>query len=223
MENLCEKAFAAVRAGDMNTLRELLATDSSLAGARDGNGLSLLLQACYFKRQDMIELIQSVGPALDIFEASAISGAVAAGSKLLQADSSLTSSISCDGFTPLHLASYFGNDEMADLLLKHGADPNSMSCNAMRLRPLHSAAAGRSTRIVEMLLSHGAEPNAAQHGGWTALHAAVAGGDILLVKLLLVHHAAASLANDDGKSALDLAVEKGQSAITALLQDHANG
>jgi len=214
VESTREKAFAAVRAGDAKVLAELLASDSSLAGARDDDGLSLLLQACYFKHGGMVDLIQAAGPSLDIFEAAALPGTTGRGAKLLEADPSLTTAWSCDGFTPLHLASYFGNDAMANLLLKHGADPNAVSRNRMALRPVHSGTASRSAGIVEMLLAHGAEVNATQHGGWTPLHAAVASGDGSLVELLLAHGADPNLANDDGKSALDLAVERDHSGIS---------
>jgi len=223
MESMREKAFAAVRAGDASVLTELLASDPLLASARDESGLSLLLQACYLKRPDMVRLIQAVEPALDIFEAAAVAGAVDRGTELLQADRSLATACSCDGFTPLHLASYFGNEAMADLLLSHGADANAVSRNQMTLRPLHSAAASRSVGIVKTLLTHGALVNATQHGGWTALHAAVASGDAALVELLLAHGADPRLGNDAGKSALDLAVDASNANITVLLQRRADG
>lgn len=222
MENMREKAFAAVRAGDVKVLAELLASDPSLASARNEGGLSLLLQACYFKQHDMVDLIQGVGPTIDIFEAAALPDVIAQGARLLESDPSLASAWSCDGFTPLHLASYFGNDAMVGLLLKHGSDPNAVSRNPMVLRPLHSAAASQSTGIAKVLLAHGAEPNARQHGGWTPLHAAVTSGNTPFVELLMAHGADPNLANDDGKSALDLAVEGGLSVVD-LLGGHANG
>ncbi|MGO9471030.1 MAG: ankyrin repeat domain-containing protein [Isosphaeraceae bacterium] len=220
MESTREKAFAAVRAGDAKVLAELLVSDSLLANARDDSGLSLLLQACYFKNRELVDLIQAAKSCLDIFETAALPSAIEQGLQLLGADPSLTTAWSCDGFTPLHLASYFGNDAMVNLLLRHGADPNAVSRNRMVLRPMHSAAASRSVGIVETLLAHGAEVNATQHGGWTPLHAAVASGDGPLVKLLLAHGADPNLGNDDGKSALDLALERGHSEITLLLRYH---
>jgi ankyrin repeat protein len=219
MDSLRERAFEAVRTGDLEGLRVLLASDSSLASAHDDSGLSLLLQACYFKRRDIVDVILGAGPALDIFETAALSSAAGHGATLLEAGPELAGAWSCDGFTPLHLASYFGNTEMAVLLIQRGADPNAVSRNSMALRPLHSAASSRSLKIAEFLLSHGAEVNARQHGGWTALHAAAASGDAGLLELLLAHGADPELANDQGTSAVDLAVEKGQAAVANLLRN----
>jgi ankyrin repeat protein len=219
MDSLCERAFGAVRAGDLEGLRELLASNSSLASARDGSGLSLLLQACYFKRPEIVDLIISAGPALDIFEAAAMPAAKGHGATLLKANPELASTWSSDGFTPLHLASYFGSTEVAALLIQCGADTNAVSRNAMALRPLHSATASRSLEIAALLLTHGAEVDAKQHGGWTALHAAAGSGDGQLVELLLAHGADPELTNDQGTRAIDAAVERGHPAIADLLRN----
>ena len=45
MESTREKAFGAVRTGDVEGLAALLAADPLLAAARDENGVSLRLQA----------------------------------------------------------------------------------------------------------------------------------------------------------------------------------
>jgi uncharacterized protein len=218
MTSAYERAFEAVRSGDADALARLLESDRSLAGARDDSGLSLLLQACYFKRRDLVELIRSAGPPLDIFEAAAVPGAAERGRELLKADPSLASAWSRDGFTPLHLASFFGHEEMARLLLDCGAPPDAVSRNAMSLRPLHSAAAGRVLGIVKLLLEHGADANAQQHGGWTALHAAASHGDRALAELLLEHGADPRQASDDGKTPLELASDKGQTEFAASLR-----
>jgi uncharacterized protein len=223
METTHEKAFGAVRTGDTDGLAALLAADPLLAAARDENGVSLRLQACYHRKTDMLTMLRDSGPPLDIFEAAALPRAAARGAELLAADPGLATAWSSDGFTPLHLASFFGAEEMAQILLDHGADPNAVSRNPMAVQPLHSAAASRAVGIITMLLNHGADVNARQQGGWTPLHAAAIFGDLPLVELLLKNGAEVDRANDDGKKALDLAVEKGHDRVANLLRGQTAG
>ena len=138
MQSSREKAFEFVRAGDGPALGRLLTAEPAIAGARNESGLSLVLQACYFKRKEMAEQILAAGPRLDLFDIAALPGQTKRGALLLAADAELAASWSSDGFTPLHLASYFNHEEMARLLLESGADPDAVSRNAMSLRPLHS-------------------------------------------------------------------------------------
>jgi ankyrin repeat protein len=220
MEDARAKAFAAVKAGDGQVLAELLAADPSLAVARDENRVSLRLQACYHQKKDLLEMLRDTGPPLDIFEAAALPGADARGAALLAADPGLARAWSSDGFTPLHLASFFGRGEMVERLLDRGAEVNAVARNPMAVQPLHSAAAARDTAIIMMLLDHGADANARQAGGWTPLHAAAMFGDAPLAELFLSRGAVADLTNDQGKTARDLAVEKGHTEIARLLERH---
>ena len=76
------------------------------------------------------------------------------------------SAVSSDGWTPLHLAAFFGKGDAARLLLNKGASVTARSTNQMANTPLHAAAAGKHAEIVKLLLDHGANANARQHGGW---------------------------------------------------------
>ena len=218
MASESEKAFAAVRSGDVDILAGLLAGSPSLAASRDENGVSLLLTACYHRRLELAELIRASAGPLDIFESSAVEGGADRGARLLEEDPALARAFAPDGFTALHLAAYFGREAMAGTLLEHGAEPDAVSRNAMALRPLHSAAVSRSLAIVKRLLEHGADVNAQQHGGWTPIHAAAFTGDVAMAECLLAHGADPSLKSDDGKTAIDVAVEKGHGSVVDLLK-----
>jgi ankyrin repeat protein len=222
MENARGEAFAAVRSGDREALAGLLRADAALAGARDDNGVSLLMQACYHRRPEMVEMLRAAAPPLDIFEAAALAEEESCGAALLAADPGRARAWSGDGFTPLHLAAFFGREPMARLLLAHGADPDAVARNPMAVRPLHSAAACPARGIVAMLLDAGADVNARQHGGWTALHAAAMSGDLPLAERLLGRGADPGLANDDGKTPLDLAVERQHAAVAEALRARAS-
>ena len=122
-----------------------------------------------------------------------------------------------DGWTPLHLAAFYGRAAAAELLLTHHADPNVISTNAMANRPLHAAVAGRHLALVELLLRHGADPNVPQHGGWTPLQGAAQHGDVPIIRVLLAHGADPDARSDDGRNASDLALAGGHGEVVELL------
>jgi ankyrin repeat protein len=207
----------AIKAGNAGRLEALLVQDGSLAASRDQAGVSAILHARYRSRMDMVELLLAHRPQLDIFEAAALGQTQIAGLRLDEERTAINT-FSGDGFTPLHLAAFFAQQEVVALLLKRGADPNVAARNASRVAPLHSAVAGRNLDVVRLLLLHGADPNARQQGGWTALHAAALHGDMAVARLLLARGASPQAANDDGTTALQLAIEKGHAAIVELMQ-----
>lgn len=141
---------------------------------------------------------------------------------LLAQDAGPINAIGPGGWTPLHLAVYFGHREAADLLLAHGADVHAWSENESRNQPLHAATAGSPKAgipaIAALLLAHGADVNARQHGGWTPLHAAADDGPLDLITLLLDAGADVNAANDYGETALSLARKHDRAAAVALLQ-----
>ena len=74
-----------------------------------------------------------------------------------------------DGWTPLHLAAFFGHLEAAKLLLDSGADVYAVSRNSLQNTPLHAAAAGKHEDVALVLLARGADPSAVDAGGYTPL------------------------------------------------------
>jgi ankyrin repeat protein len=162
----------------------------------------------------------SADPSLGIF-AAAIQGDVAALESLLAANRSLANAQSSDGWTPLHLAAFFGKVDAARFLLNKGAEVNARSANQMTNLPLHAAAAGRHTELIKVLIDHGASVNAKQHGGWTALHAAAQHGDIEIAKMLVDGGAEIAPRADNNQTPLDLALTKAHQMMVDYLE--ANG
>jgi len=105
------------------------------------------------------------------------------------------SEVAPDGFTPIHLAAFFGHYYCVKLLLEWHADPNIVSQNPLQVTPLHSATAhtdeGVTAPIVAALLNAGADPNVPQAGGFTPLMAARQNGHSQVEKLLLAKGALA--------------------------------
>lgn len=159
-------------------------------------------------------------PSLAVF-AAAIQGDVAALETLIAGNRSLIGAQSSDGWTPLHLAAFFGKVDTARLLLNKGAEVNARSGNQMNNLPLHAAAAGRHGEVIKLLIDHGASVNARQHGGWTALHAVAQNGDVEVAKMLLAGGADVAARADNHQSPLDLALTKAQQAMVDYLE--ANG
>jgi len=204
-----DEIFAAIDAGDGESVRELVETRPQLAAARDEAGLTAVLRAAYSGRQELVGLLLDANPALDVFDAAAV-GRERGLEELLAADTDLARSWSPDGFTPLHLAAFFGHEDAARLLLEHGADANVVARHeSLKVTPLHSAAAGAHSSIVRLLLEAGADADARQEGGFTPLHSAAQNGDRESAEALLDSGADPAATTDEGKTPADLATMAG--------------
>jgi ankyrin repeat protein len=213
--------FETIRNGDLKAVDEALAADPELLKARDPAGLSPVLAAAYGGQARMAEhLAQKVGPeGLGLFEAATV-GDVAVVRRRL-ADGWDVEDRNDDGYAPLHLAAYFGQLEVARMLLERGADPNAVAANGSRVTPLHSAVSARHRDLAGLLLALGASANAVQKGGWTPLHAAAHNGDEAIVDLLLLRCADATRPSDDGRTPPDMADEGGHAALADMLREAA--
>src|SRR4051812_37426405 len=122
---------------------------------------------------------------MDIFTA-AEKGEIGIVSGLLAADPALAVKHREDGWTALHLASYYGHPEIVGALLANGADVGMRSTNSMQNTPLHAAVAGGRFDVVKVLLENGIDVNATQHGGWTGMQGAAHSGDGGLAGVLVL-------------------------------------
>ncbi len=208
--------IAAVQSGDAGKIRSLLQDDSSLAAAKDANGVSALMFAFYYRRSEIADLLLAAKSDLDIFEATA-AGKADNVSYILKKDPEAVKRWSADGFTALHFAAFFNRPEIAAILLNQKADTSAVTKNPMKVTPLHSAAAAHSGSIVRMLLENGAPPNARQEGGWTPLHEAAQIGDMDMVRSLLDHGADPQAKSNDGKTPAEMAQAKGHAEIVEML------
>src|SRR5438270_501600 len=216
-----ETFLEAVKQGSLDKVRAMMDEQPELVNAKDEKGISAALWASYHRHKEVAALLVSRGANLNIFEAATV-GSAGLVQKYLQNDPSLALAFAPDGFTALGLASFFGNTEIAGLLLKAGADPNTVSRNPMRVTPLHSALANRDSatalELTKILLANHASVNVAQEGGWTPLHEAAAHGQIEAIKALLQHGADINARSTDGQLPVDMAIKGGHREAAALLQ-----
>lgn len=212
-----ERFFEAIDAGDADRVRSMVSAEPQLASARDAQGVSALMRARYRFDAALVEAVLSGGPSLDVFEAAAVAD-VDRLRELLDADPSLATAFSSDGFTALHFPAFFGGVEPARLLIERGADVDARGRGWMTGTPLNSAASGRHADVARLLLDAGADPDARQTSGWTPLHSAAHNGDLELVELLLARGADPTAANDDGGTVLSTAEEAGNEDAVARVR-----
>lgn len=186
---------SAVRTGDLDAVKRLLARDPGLANTK------LYPQA--YERADqrrdyrartgddpwqgrllIHDVISAPAERLPVFEAL-----VAAGARL---DARL------NGRTLLHEAASAGNIEASTWLIERGADVNATNdckdrCPEAGWTPLHNAQRFRPAEMVALLAARGASIDAPAADGRTPLHVAAATGTLLGVFHLCRHGADPSL------------------------------
>jgi uncharacterized protein len=149
--------FELIQAGDEDALSDLLDARPELAGERNAEGLSPVLHALYNGKGDLVEPILDANPPLDVFDAAAV-GRTRGLEELLDGEPDLVRAWSPDGFTALHLAAFFGQEDAARILLERGADPRVVSTHReIKVAPVQSAGAGGHDDIVKLLLENGAQ------------------------------------------------------------------
>jgi uncharacterized protein len=206
-----------VKGGDLVRVQAAVAEDPSLLDATNEAGQSAFLLAKYYGQQQTADYLLGLNPKLSVFDACVAGVDLAL--EEVDRDRSLLGAHSPDGWTPLHLAAFFGHADLAAALLKRGASVDARSTNAMRNTPLHAAVAGRRIEVIRLLLARNADVNARQEGGWTALHGAAQNGDRDAVEALLAHGADANARAENNQAPLDLALMKGHQGIAALLEE----
>lgn len=130
----------------------------------------------------------------------------------------------CDerGWSPLFLAAFNGNLELAKLFLEFGANVNLKDNGGFS--PLHWAAFNGHAHIIKHFVTHNAEINAHSLRGWTALMMAAMNGHLHACSALIASGAETSLVSSHGWTALQKASFNHHVPVIklflSLLKDH---
>jgi ankyrin repeat protein len=201
----------AAKVGDESKVRELLRKDASLANARTAAGESVIMAALYRGHRDVIKTALDLGARVDVFAAAALGRPQDLESSL--ADPQTANSLSYDGWTPLHLASFFGQREAAERIVDAGARVSALSANSLKNTPLHAATAGGHTDIALFLIGRGADVSVADSGGHTPLHIAAENGLVEVVRALLARGADPLAVDAEDKTPLSRAAARNRTDV----------
>jgi uncharacterized protein len=212
-----QRLLHAIRERDKAAVHMILSIEPELVHVAAEDGATPVMTAIYHGAGSALAMLVARGAELDIHAAAAV-GNLGRVRELLAGDPDAIGSFSYDGWTPLHLAAFFGHTPTVEELLTQGADVHARSRNALANTPLHTAIAGRSgLPALDLLFAHGANPNALAAGGLTPLHLAAARGDSSLVEALLLQGASRGAQMENFSTPAELAARQGHTALAARL------
>lgn len=144
------------------------------------------------------------------------SGTVTEVQELMKQNPDVINQTNESGFSPLILACYRGNVEVAKFLIDHVKDVNYKSDEGTALSGL---SVKYNKDLVERLLKKNADPNIADTTGYTPLFWAVKFGNKELVELLLKYKADKTKKDSMGMTPFEYALKTDKKDIINLLKN----
>lgn len=144
------------------------------------------------------------------------SGTVTEVQELMKQNPDVINQTNENGFSPLILACYRGNVEVAQFLIDHVKDVNYKSDEGTALSGL---SVKYNKDLVERLLKKNADPNIADTTGYTPLFWAVKFGNKELVELLLKYKADKTKKDSMGMTPFEYALKTDKKDIINLLKN----
>lgn len=134
---------------------------------------------------------------------------------LYEKNANCVNAVDKNGFSPLILASYRGNFEVAKYLITLVEDINYQSPEGTALM---ATVMSGNLELIHLLIDQKANLDATNNAGVTALMLAVQFKNLEIIKLLLQHNANKLLKDDEGKTAFEYAVNTNNDTIIQLLK-----
>ncbi|MGH1519786.1 ankyrin repeat domain-containing protein [Chryseobacterium sp. JK1] len=160
-------------------------------------------------------LLYAQEKAKSIFDI-ARSGTVTEVQDLMKQNPDIINQVNDNGFSPLILACYRGNTEVANFLINHVKDVNYKSREGTALAGL---AVKYNRDLTESLLKKNADPNIADSTGFTPLFWAVKFGNKELVELLIQYKADKTKKDSSGMTPFEYALQANNKEIINLLKN----
>src|SRR5438034_1283268 len=124
-----QEFFDAIKAGELDKVKAMVSATPALVNAR-GDAGSAVLVAVYHRHKEIVNLLVARGAELSLFDGCAAGELERVERFISQPPDIVAGEInahSSDGWTPLHLAAFFGHAKIVELLLAHGADVGARS------------------------------------------------------------------------------------------------
>ncbi|UKB83422.1 ankyrin repeat domain-containing protein [Chryseobacterium sp. MEBOG06] len=143
-------------------------------------------------------------------------GTVTEVKELMKQNPDIINLVNENGFSPLILACYRGNTEVAEFLIDHVKDVNYKSREGTALAGL---AVKYDKQLTENLLKKNADPDIADSTGYTPLFWAVKFGNKELVELLIQYRADKTKKDSAGMTPFEYALQTNNKEIINLLKN----
>lgn len=205
-----------IKNNEVDKLISLILTHPEILEEKDENGSSGLLLIAYSGMETAFNKARELKKSFTFHEAI-VCGKIDNVQDSLASNKSYANQYSNDGFTPLSLAAFFNQTEIAKLLLENGADPNLHATGPSKVNALHAAVAKENYELCKYFIEYGVKVNAPQMQNVTALHAAAHKGNLKLVKLLVANGAEINLKMDNEDTAISLAEKDGHKEVKSYL------
>ncbi|MBN1271821.1 MAG: ankyrin repeat domain-containing protein [Candidatus Aminicenantes bacterium] len=187
-----QSIFEAIRANDLEKIREMVEKNPQLVNKRGPNNYTPILFAANNDKIDIVEYLLSKGANID--------------------------DVFTDyyGYTPLIYAIQKGNLDMVRMLVKRGA--NIQYRTKLGENYLHFAAAYNRVKIASTLINCGICIDSTKKGGLTPLHISALFGNPDMAKLLAKKGANLDVRSKDGGTALHYAIAARHDDVAAFLR-----
>jgi uncharacterized protein len=202
---------------ESENVTSLVTSNPDVLDQTDENGVSGFLNLAYSGMNEAFDKAIASKQSFTFHEAI-VGGKTEQVKMQIVTDKSLVNQYSPDGFTPIALAAFFDQQEIAIALLEGGADPSVHANNPVKVNALHAAVAKGNYTLCKLFLEYGTPVNAPQTQNVTPLHAAAHRGNLKLVKLLAEHGADPKMAMDNGDTPIDIARRDNHHEVVNFLE-----